>query len=329
MRKKRSGLRAIGVDLGATKLAVAEVNGEGRVLQRVQEPTRPESGPGNVKQTLLTAIRSLLKTEDPPLVGIGIGIAGQIDPDGGMVRFAPNLGWENVPLQTELNEALRLPVIVTNDVRAATVGEWLFGAGRGCRDLVCLFVGTGIGGGVVTQRRLLTGSSNTAAELGHLVVDLQGPLCTCGGHGCMEAFAGGWAIARHAQETVSNDPSAGQALLDRAKNRLENITAKLVTEAAQAGDLLACRLMERVTKALIAGTISLVHAFNPARFIFGGGVIEGMPELVARIEEGVRKQAFRTATERLRIVHSQLGGDAGVVGAAALAIRSFAGKEGN
>jgi glucokinase len=146
-------------------------------------------------------VQNLRQGASPP-VG-GSGSAGQIDPEHGMVRFAPNLGWHNVPFQSDLAGALGLPVVVTNDVRAATWGEWLHGAGKGCNDLVCLFIGTGIGGGVVSGGKMLSGCSNTAGEVGHMIINLHGPPCSCGSRGCFEALAGGWAIARQAREAVS------------------------------------------------------------------------------------------------------------------------------
>jgi glucokinase len=222
-----------------------------------------------------------------------------------------------------LSRALKLPVAVANDVRAATWGEWLHGAGRGCDDLVCLFVGTGIGGGVVSGGHMMAGSSNAAGELGHVTVDLHGPPCHCGNTGCLEALASGWAIARRARQAIAADPSAGASLLDRAGGQPDAVTAKIVAQAAHAGDPLARQLIDEVATALIAGSVSFVNAFNPSRLILGGGVIEGLPELVQRVAQGVRQLALAAASTPLHVLPAQLHGDAGVVGAAALAMYSF------
>ncbi len=311
---------AIGVDLGGTKVEVAQVDGAGRMRQRLRCPTDVKDGSVAVEAEIVRAVRELQMIPGPAPVGVGIGVAGQIDPDTGTVRFAPNLDWHDVPLQADLSRALKLPVVVTNDVRASTWGEWLYGAGQGYNDLVCLFVGTGIGGGVVSGGQMLSGCSNAAGELGHIVVDLHGPLCHCRNQGCLEALAGGWAIALQAQGAIAADPIAGAFLLNLANGQLEAVTAKIVAQAVHANDSLARQLVDQVAQALIAGVTSLVNAFNPCRFILGGGVIEGLPELIQRVDQGVRHRALAAASASLQVVPAQLHGDAGVVGAAALVL---------
>jgi glucokinase len=318
-----SDLWAIGVDLGGTKIEVAGVEANGKLRQRIRRPTQAERGPAAVKADLVAAIKTIKNSFGPLPVGVGVGVAGQIDSLNGTVRFSPNLGWEDEPLREDLRQALGLPVFVTNDVRAATWGEWLHGAGQGCADLVCLFVGTGIGGGVVSGGQVLSGCSNSAGELGHITIDLNGPSCRCGKRGCLEALAGGWAIARRAQGLMAEDPQGSAFLLEIAVGKLEGVTAEMVAQAFQKRDPLALRVIDEATKALIAGAASLVNAFNPCRLILGGGVIEGLPELVGRIAQGVREQALKAAAEPLQIMLSELHNNAGVVGAAALAMRSI------
>lgn len=314
---------AIGVDLGGTKIALALVDESGQIAKSSRVPTDVEGGASAVIEQIRKAAGKLAKASDSAVVGIGVGVAGQIDAETGLVHFAPNLDWHNVPLQSELSSALKLPVVITNDVRAITWGEWLFGAGKGCNDLICAFVGTGIGGGVVINGKVVSGCSNTAGEIGHITVDLHGPQCTCGNHGCMEALAGGWGIARQARAAVSADPKAGAKLLQMADGKLEGISAKIVSLAYKEGDTLAKKLMNQAEDALIAGMTSLVNAFNPCRLILGGGVIDGLPELVERVDHGVRQRALAAATSSLQVLTAKLGDDAGVIGAAALAMRSF------
>jgi glucokinase len=267
-------------------------------------------------------VKKLVEDAGSAPLGVGVGVAGQVGPDDGSIKFAPNLGWQDEPFRDDLKKALATPVLVTNDVRAATWGEWLYGAGQGCSDLILLFVGTGIGGGVVSGGRVLTGCSNTAGELGHMTIDLNGPSCRCGNRGCMEALAGGWAIAQQAREWVTSDPESGAFLLKRVEGRLEEITTKIVAEAGKAGDPLALVLWDKVARALTAGAVSLIHAFNPCRMIFGGGVIEGYPWLVKKVAEGVEERALLPAREGLQIGRAKLRGQAAVVGAAALAMHS-------
>ena len=315
-------LWAMGVDLGGTKVEVAQVDASGHLLQRLRRATDVKDGPGAIEAEILAAARELEANTGCPPAGVGVGVAGQIDAPAGIVRFAPNLGWRDVPLRADLVQALGLPVVVLNDVRAATWGEWLHGAGHGVNDLLCLFVGTGIGGGVVSGGRMLSGCSNTAGELGHITIDLHGPPCHCRNRGCLEALAGGWAIARRAQEAMATDPDAGAALLRLAGGSPAAVTAELVAEAAHAGDRLGQALVDEVATALTAGAVALVNAFNPCRLILGGGVIEGLPELVERVAMGVRERALAAASEPLQVLPAQLHGDAGVVGAAALAMRT-------
>ncbi len=312
---------AVGVDLGGTKMEIAAVDAEGRAREPVRRKTRVEEGAEAVFGDLEAGVREVLRKVGSRPVGVGVGVAGQVEAGSGVVRFAPNLRWQDVRLGERLRSHFDFPVTVTNDVRAATWGEWLHGAGRGCGDVVCIFVGTGIGGGVVSGGHVLTGHTNAAGELGHMTVRLRGPRCRCGNRGCLEALAGGWAIARRAKRAISAAPSAGGSLLRLAGGNREEVTAETVSEAFRAGDPLAAKIVDVVAEALAGGAVGLVNAFNPCRLILGGGVVEGLPVLVKRVEEGVRIAALRTARERLQVVRAELGRNAGVVGAAALALR--------
>ena len=257
-------LWAIGIDLGATKLEMATVDQRGRLRQqsRISTPDVPEKVEGELARYILDATGD----DDQKPAGIGVGVAGQISSDGMMIEFAPNLGWQKVPLGANLARRLDLPVRLLNDVRAATWGEWLYGAGRDCDNLACVFVGTGIGGGIISDGKMLDGHSNTAGEIGHMVVELNGEKCRCGNRGCLEAYAGGWGIARRARDAC-RDPVAGHLLLQLAGGDAGAVTAKTVSEAASAGDPLARRILSQADEALAAGMISLVHAFNPCRLV--------------------------------------------------------------
>jgi glucokinase len=323
----------IGVDLGGTKVEAAAVDASGSILKKIRRPTAVAGGPEAVAREIVEMVSDLQGAgPGQALLGVGVGVAGQIEATTGVVRFAPNLKWRDVPFREQLGQILKLPVALTNDVRAATWGEWLHGAGQGCDDLICLFVGTGIGGGVVSGGRMLSGCSNTAGELGHTTVALDGPVCTCGRRGCLEALAGGWAIARQARNAIQADPAGGRGILQAAaelKQRSatpEDVTAQAVARAAQSGDPLAGRLVEEAARALVAGCASLVNAFNPCRLILGGGVIEGLPELVERIARGVAQEGLQAATESLQVLPARLHGEAGVIGAAALARLTVSGE---
>jgi glucokinase len=310
---------ALGVDLGGTKIEVAAVDdaGEVRHRRRVQPPT----GDGDaVSASIVKAVKEIREELSEEPVGVGVGVAGQVERGTGVVRFAPNLDWHDVPLGRSLEEALGLRVVVLNDVRAVALGEWLSGAGRNTDDMVCVFVGTGIGGGIVSAGHLLEGCGNAAGEIGHMAVAMDGPTCTCGRAGCLEALAGGWAIARDAQAAAKDRPEDAARLLEIAGSA-EAITAETVGQAYRKGDDLAREIMDGAARALTVGMVNLVNTFNPCRLILGGGVIDGVPELVARVQAGIEAQALESARAKLEVTTAKLGAEAGVVGAASATLR--------
>jgi glucokinase len=278
-----------------------------------------EKGAENVQRQLVEGITQLLLQANTPVLGVGIGVAAQIDRSTGTVIFAPNLNWHQVPLKSYLETMLKLPVNIDNDVRVITYGEWLYGAGKGCQHLVCLFVGTGIGSGVVINGELISGFSNTFGEVGHLSVDFKGPKCTCGNLGCMEAFAGGWGIAARAKELITQSPKElAQPLLALAAANGNVFSAKIVVDAYHRGDKLAGQVIAQAKQALVIGCAGVVNVLNPQRLILGGGVVDGLPELVADVDQGVRQYALKAATNKLEVVSASLTKEAGVVGSAAM-----------
>ncbi|MFC2038484.1 ROK family protein [Chloroflexota bacterium] len=316
----------IGVDLGGTKIETSLVDDAGNIIASHRSLTNSEKGSEGVIAGIVDCVNTCLDKTDESPQALGIGMAGQIEKNTGLVHFAPNLGWHDVPLREKLEEQLGLPVTVTNDVRAAAYGEWLYGAGQGTSDLACIFVGTGIGGGIVSGGRLLEGNTNSGGELGHITVVSGGRQCHCRNKGCMEAYAGGWAIAERAREAVENEPEAGELLIELAGG-IEMITAVTVTEAYHGGDYLAGRIVEETVEYLASGIVGIVNAFNPRLVILGGGVIQGMPEYVSIVDPLVRFNALEAALDDFKIVMAALGNKAGVIGAAALARDAFLNRE--
>lgn len=326
-RENRSaeGELVLGVDLGGTKVETSVVDAHGRILASVRHPTEAEQTADEIIADIVASVgevsRKLPGAEAGGAMrafrGVGVGVAGQVDAATGSVTYAPNLRWRDVALQARLEAALALPVAVLNDVQSATFGEWSHGAGRGVDEMVCVFVGTGVGGGVVAGGRLVRGCTGSAGELGHTIVDLEGPPCHCGSHGCLEAHAGGWAIAQRAQEAVSAQPDRARALLAAVGGRAAAITARVVTETARAGDPLAQDLMAGVMRALAAGAASIVNAFNPCVLVLGGGVLEGAPELLEAVRAGIARRALPAPARAVQVVPAALGPHAGSVGAAA------------
>jgi glucokinase len=310
---------AIGVDLGGTKMRAALVNEHGRILRRLERPTLAEEGASFVMQRMLDLIRDIIS--DSPLQfreikGIGVGSAGQIDPWSGTVLSAtPNLpGWGGMPLAELVRGAFGLPVCVDNDANAAAWGEKQFGAGQGVAHLICITIGTGIGGGLIVDGQLYHGATGVAGEIGHLTVNLDGPPCNCGSFGCLEAYAAAPAIVARAQKAVR----AGAETALTQVNKLGDITVPLIAQAAAKGDPLASQIMQETGRYIGAGLAGLVNVLNPERIVIGGGVAQAGDSLLKPIERTVRARAMPIAAEVLQVVQAQLGEDAGVIGAAAL-----------
>jgi glucokinase len=306
----------LGVDIGGTKLNVGLVDADGNLLSS-HKSIHASKEPETVLSDISASVEVCLSKTGKEAKALGVGVAGQVDLRG-TVRGSPNLGWRNVRLKNELERKFGLPVVVTNDVNAATWGEWRYGSGKGVDDLVVLFVGTGVGGGVITGGKLLTGCANSGGELGHITIVSDGRKCHCPNKGCLEAYVGGWAIAERAQETIRTLSNEGRRLLALAGN-IRQVTAATVSQAYREDDLLARLIVEETGRYLAAGVISIVNAFNPCVLALGGGVIEGIPELIHIVKNIVPSKALEASIEELKIVKTALGDDAAVIGAAALA----------
>ena len=312
----------LGVDLGGTKVETSLVDETGHILASHRRPTQPDKGPDRVIADIITCVESCLGEAVKSAQSLGIGMAGQNENDCGMCLCTPHRGCCYIWFQTSLAWALNRPGIVSNEVGAANYGESCYGAGRDVNDLVCLFVGTGVGGGIVSGGRLLEGCFNTAGELGHLTIVTNGRQCHCRNRGCLEAYAGGWAIAERAQEAARSDTRAGELLIKLAGS-VGQISAATVTEAYANGDPLAQYIVAETVRYLAAGLVGIVNAFNPCVLVLGGGVIHGLPEYASMVEHIVRLNALEAAVKDLRIVTSVLGNTAGVIGAATLARHKF------
>lgn len=309
---------SVGVDLGGTKIEVAVIAPNGDVLSSRRIPTLANRTPDAIISSIATCVQEL--QTDHQATTLGIGVAGQIETRTGVVHFAPNLRWRQVPLQQELQKATGLPVLVVNDVRAATFGEWAFGAADQSENCIGVFVGTGVGGGIVSGGSLLEGCTNTAGELGHMTILVGGRKCTCPNRGCLEAYAGGWAIAQRAQEAVTSQPEAGRTLVKIAGS-VESVTPEVVAQAFHNNDPLAQRIVQDTATYLAAGMVSIVNALNPCVLVLGGGVIKGIPELVSLVQTRVLEHALPETANQVQIRTAVLPPHSGTIGAAALARR--------
>jgi glucokinase len=308
----------IAVDLGGTNIRAARfVANDPHPVAQVRLSTFAARGREVVISRILDAVGQVAG-DSPADLRIGIGAPGPLDPKRGIILEAPNLpGWNDVPLRAIVVEALHCPVAIGNDANLAALGEWRYGAGQGAQDVLYLTLSTGIGGGVICSGRLLEGFHGLAAELGHMTLDRNGPVCGCGKQGHLEALASGPAIARRAVELIrSGEPSS----LARGGDDLTGLTAALVGEAARAGDSLAKRVVKEAGEAIGCHLASLMHAFDPEVIILGGGVSQMGDLLFEPIQNALRSHILHPRyLDGLRLVPAALGDEAGLIGAMALA----------
>jgi glucokinase len=305
--------RAIGIDLGGTQVRAALVEG-GTLLTRAAEPTDVAGGP----EAVLRQIAGLIERVSPegqPVQAIGVCSPGPLDSETGTILNIPTLpGWDGLPLRDILAERTGLPVALENDGIAAAFGEWRHGAGRGLQHLVYVTVSTGIGGGAIVDGRLLHGRRGMAGHVGHLPLGADGPACSCGASGCFEALASGSALGAAARKAVRGQPESLMSGRDA-----HHLTARDVVEAARAGDGLALRLLALEAQWLGLGFVALLHLYSPEAIVMGGGVAEGFDLLEAEIQSTIRKRAMAAFRDVL-VEKAGLGGNSGLIGAAALAL---------
>jgi glucokinase len=308
----------VGVDVGGTKVAGGVVDEHGTIIaqHRVETPARDA-------EATTSAITSVIQTmrEDHDIEAVGIGIAGFVDAARSTVYFAPNLlGWRDGPLRAEVEKRVGLPVVVENDANAAAWGEARFGAGREQRFIVCVTVGTGVGGGIVVDRRLYRGGFGVAAEIGHIQMVENGRPCGCGQRGCWEQYASGGALVRDARERAAESRPDAEVLLGLGDGTPEGITGEHVTEAAKKGDPVATASFNTLGHWLGQGLADLAAVLDPGMFVLGGGVSEA-GSLVLDPTKVAFEQLLTGRGRRptASVVLAALGNDAGLVGAADLA----------
>jgi glucokinase len=311
----------LGIDLGGTKMLAAVIDGEGRILARAKKKTKPEGGAEAVLDRIVQTAREALEAAevDPAALDcIGIGAPGPLDPMNGVVIEAPNLGWKNVALADYLCQALCAPAFLSNDVNAGAWGEFALGAGKGSVNCLGVFVGTGIGGGLILNGQLYQGSSYIAGEIGHVSIDPDGPVCGCGRKGCLEAFSSRTAMTREIWQAIEKGERS--ALQNRLKKTGGQIRSGLLRDAFTAGDKLVLKTVQRSARHLGRTLGSICNLINPDRIVLGGGVVEafGAP-YIQQVNQAMSDHCFKSALKAVNIVQASLGDDAGVLGAALLA----------
>ena len=320
----------IGIDLGGTNLRAAIADTlTGQIYHQRKCPTLAAEGKEAVVGRIVKLIRELTQVSgvDCEIKGVGIGVPGTPDIDTGVIQFLPNLPgkWLNVPLQSIIEEQVKLPVAIINDVRAITLGEWTFGAGRGADTMVCLAIGTGIGGGVVVNGQFHLGIGGTAGEFGHHVVEVDGLPCGCGGKGCLELYASGSAIAAMGVKEVMHGHTT--RIGDLVDHDLNRIDAGTVVQAALEGDPIAKGILQRAGTYLGIAVGNILGVISPQRVIFGGGVSSAGDLLLKPIVQTVNERVHVIPLPKVEFVLAELGMNGGLVGAALWAKRRCEGRE--
>lgn len=311
----------IAVDLGGTNIRVAVITESGKMEHRTRMPTHASEGPDAVIARIGGLINEVAREAQlEPEVPVGVASPGPLNPRTGVVHYTPNLpGWRDVAVVEKLTAIVNRPVTLANDGNCGALGEAMFGSAKGVRNLVYLALGTGIGGGVISEGVLIDGKNGLGAEVGHTCVALDGPRCTCGSIGCLESFAAGWAIqaeAEHVATTADGD-------LMRKLAGEGRIHAGIVADAARQGDPAAKSLLDRAGRALGAAMGSFVNMFDPEMIVIGGGVAKLGELLLGPAKLTMPAHCFVDMRRDMPITYSALGTDTGIFGAAALAFAQF------
>ncbi|MCM3718543.1 ROK family protein [Fictibacillus phosphorivorans] len=319
---------SIGIDIGGTKIVAGLVTLGGGVLYKQTVPTATEGREQilfQLQQLIKDCVKEAHQQRLPTLKGIGIGTAGQIDFKQGIVRSGTSniKDWNDIPLKQEMQRLTGFPTWVDNDVNVVALAESHLGAAKGYDNVVFLTLGTGIGGAVIQEGRLLHGEWGGAAELGHMSVDRNGPACNCGYKGCLEAYASGTGIANRMKHMLKNQP-------ERYDGDIENITARDVFQWAAEGKPFAKSILDEAMDALAYGTVNIIHAFNPSLIVLGGGIIDQHNWIISDLENRVRSLGISSLVQSVSFKKAAFGDEAGVVGAAyqSFLYNEFVQKEG-
>lgn len=310
----------IGVDMGGTKIGIALISCCGEIEDYLKVPTDAEQGKEVIINKLKEQLHRIIKRSETDLTnisGIGIAAPGPLNPETGVIHSAPNLpGWIEVPLGQMISKAFQLPVIVENDANAAAWGEKMYGAAQGINDMVCLTLGTGIGGGLILNGKIYSGNNSIAGEVGHIVVNKDGPRCHCGGYGCLEAYSSATGIkdriCHKIEEMQAADPDFVPGI-DAAHIKLAE-----TFQRARQGDSLVKDIIEDAITYLGIGIVTLVNLLNPEMIVLVGGIANEGDQLLNPVKELVFHRAMKSHLKGLKIVLGKLGEYAGVTGAAAL-----------
>jgi len=311
----------VGVDLGGTFIKTALITLSGEIIRKLEIPSDTGKGPDGVIENICRSIDTIVDqcglTMDA-VEAIGIGSPGPLDTRKGIVWNAVNLpGWINIPLRDRIRERFQIHTILENDANAAAFGEYWRGAGRGSALMLAYTLGTGVGGGIIIDGKLIRGSTDGAGELGHITILPEGDLCSCGNRGCLEAYASATSLVRRTRQKLNR---GAVSILSKWMEEGRSLTAKLIDEAHLSNDSFAREALEEVGYFLGLGISGVVSALNPDTVVLGGGMMGAGEVILEPLRREVKRRVFPQHFNHLKIAAAMLGNDAGVIGAAGLVL---------
>ena len=308
---------AVGVDLGGTSIKIGLVTEKGRIIRKDNLDTNAEKGPAAVVNQIKLGIEKILEKNDKKIRGIGIGTPGSVILKKGTVEHPPNFpGWSKVPLGKLIKKEFNMKVRVENDANAAAIGELIFGAGIKMQNFIMITLGTGVGGGIIIDRKIYRGETGAAGEIGHVSVDLNGPECKCGSFGCIEAYAGkNYLIERVIAELKNKRDSKINRLIN---NDLNLLTPKIIGQAAAMGDKFAKSVIIILGEILGSGLASVINVLDISNIIVGGGISGLGKSLITAIQDSARSRVMIPHKKRVKVIPAKLKNEAGIKGASAL-----------
>ncbi len=308
--------KIIGIDIGGTKVAIGRADINGNLEDSVRFPTNVARGYKAIVEEIIEKTAALNKGYSIRAIGIGCG--GPLDSKRGRILSPPNLpGWDDVPLVEDIKSAFNLPVYLENDANAAALGEFHFGAGKDVSNMVYMTLSTGIGGGIILNNKLIHGVRDSGGEVGHQTILPDGPLCNCGNRGCLEALSSGTGIARMFREKLASGRTS--IVTDWVKD-LEEISAKIIADAAKVGDPLAREVWDSAIYYLGIGIANIITIISPEMVVLGGSLTKYGEELFIKVREIVKERVRLVPIDEVKIVPAKLGDDVGILGAVAVGL---------
>ncbi len=310
----------VGIDLGGTNIVAGVVNENYEIISKAKTPTnRPRSAEDICKDMARMALEAIekagLKVSD--IEAIGVGAPGSVNSDTGVISYSNNLDFHNAPVADYIRNDIDLPVYVENDANAAAYGEFVAGSAKGTKDAVCITLGTGVGGGIIIGGKIYSGFNYAGAELGHTVIEVDGPQCSCGRRGCFEVYSSATGLIRMTKEAMDADPDSKMHEMMG-----DHVSGRLAFEAMRAGDSSAKAVVDKYIKYLAAGIANTINIFQPEVLCIGGGVCNEGDALLVPLKELISKEIYtRASDDNTKIVIASLGNDAGIIGAAFLGLQ--------